>query len=427
MAEADYGLLGGTQNVAQVMQGQAAKGQALEAGALDAASKKNIYATQVMSAASSTMNQQLYDSAKAHLAQMGIDPSQWALDVQSGSQQAYAAKLSQSPYGALLNAASKMDSNQNAADIAAGKVPANPNALATGLLHGGMGPTLQDMTNPPNLSAPAAGPRTLPPPLPIQGQPGAQVGGLPLQVAPGANPANEQAIDANGSTPTKFVAPPRDPSQTQAANADAAAKALEQWKSNPAVVQATKAAEAAGADAGKLPLEAINSQEITNRLNQNIDKLLAINDKTPDSSMMDPNNKAYFSKRYGSGDDANYVDQWNQVDQQQILSDYGQLVKSGAIKGSRQIFQALQTGSGVPLDAPRAARAALLNNLRAEIANKNISTQNVNAAVNGGQKQDYQAIPTEEQIPIVANPSDAMKLPSGTQFKTPDGRVKVRP
>lgn len=34
---------------------------------------------------------------------------------------------------------------------------------------------------------------------------------------------------------------------------------------------------------------------------------------------------------------------------------------------------------------------------------------------------------SEEDIPVMNSPEEAMKLPSGTKFKTPDGRVKVRP
>lgn len=30
-------------------------------------------------------------------------------------------------------------------------------------------------------------------------------------------------------------------------------------------------------------------------------------------------------------------------------------------------------------------------------------------------------------VPTVSSPEEAMRLPSGTRFKTPDGRMKVRP
>lgn len=37
------------------------------------------------------------------------------------------------------------------------------------------------------------------------------------------------------------------------------------------------------------------------------------------------------------------------------------------------------------------------------------------------------AAPAVGDIPVVSSPEEAAKLPSGTQFKTPDGRIKVRP
>jgi hypothetical protein len=35
--------------------------------------------------------------------------------------------------------------------------------------------------------------------------------------------------------------------------------------------------------------------------------------------------------------------------------------------------------------------------------------------------------PARQSLPVVGSPAEAMKLPSGTRFKTPDGKVKVRP
>lgn len=35
--------------------------------------------------------------------------------------------------------------------------------------------------------------------------------------------------------------------------------------------------------------------------------------------------------------------------------------------------------------------------------------------------------PASDDIPVVSSPEEAAKLPPGTQFKTPDGRIKVRP
>ena len=42
-------------------------------------------------------------------------------------------------------------------------------------------------------------------------------------------------------------------------------------------------------------------------------------------------------------------------------------------------------------------------------------------------QQDLNTVTGGGDIPTIASPEDAMRLPSGTQFRTPDGRVKVRP
>ena len=41
----------------------------------------------------------------------------------------------------------------------------------------------------------------------------------------------------------------------------------------------------------------------------------------------------------------------------------------------------------------------------------------------------YEKAPDQQQqeIPVISNPADALKLQPGTTFKTPDGRLKVVP
>lgn len=93
----------------------ALENQKITAGNTANESAANILATQVLSAASSTGNQDLYDSAKQHLAAAGHDISSWAPDVTTGAQQAQAARLAQSPLGSLLNAQTKMTANDTQA------------------------------------------------------------------------------------------------------------------------------------------------------------------------------------------------------------------------------------------------------------------------------------------------------------------------
>lgn len=416
-------------------------------GQLDLASKKNLYATQIMSQVSASGDQNAYNMGLQHLQQAGIDTSAWAPDVQTGAQQAQAARMAASPYGALVNAATKLDTTANTANalngkpgttnftdallktglgmpgatkppavppvqIAAAQQPGNPAqqtvanqdpvaesraAIQAQQQQNGISPAQRpDLAQPPPQATAGLGANVQPQP-----QSGAQQQQQALAVL---QRAQARAAQAAGTEPqASSVGTTTNQAAFDAMHKQWQEKFNQSLQNDPELAQAEAQAKTAGGEAGKLPLEAANSQEITDRLRQNVQKLLNINDATPDSSWASPETKAYFSKRLGSGADAGNVAQWNQIDQQQILSDYGQLVKSGAIKGSRQIFQALQTGSGIPVDEPRAARADLLHNLMAEIENKNITTQNVNANINGGQAQPYNAIPTRQDAPPLAN------------------------
>lgn len=378
MADADYGLLGGTQNVAQVMQGQAAKGQALQTGAIDQASKANIYATQVISAASSTGNQQLYDSAKAHLAQMGLDPSPWAPDVGTGAQQAQAARLAQSPLGALINGATKMDANQIAANSAAGKATPNPNALAASLMRPAIDsvvPGAGGLYTPPT---PAGGARTLPPPLPAdatpnpaaaQGQPvvdpGAQVGGLPLQVAPSA-----EVVDAYGSTATKFVTPPDDPTKTQAANEQMKRQAFDAWKENAKVKATAKASESAGGVTGT---EAGEALKLYNKMSASLgmisdrfDKMrAATNDASNGFAEMTGVGPAMANAGMFPGAqktaDANAL--LDQAGSQQILGELGPMLAQSGARANKFLETISAAASGYNKAAPPATKQLIINGL----------------------------------------------------------------
>lgn len=56
--------------------------------------------------------------------------------------------------------------------------------------------------------------------------------------------------------------------------------------------------------------------------------------------------------------------------------------------------------------------------------------RSTNPALRGVEKLPNAIIPKSAatvEIPVVSSPEEAMKLPSGTTFKTPDGKIKVRP
>ena len=173
------GTLNNQTQIPQLMQQNQAVGNQLAEQKLQQQSQQNVLATQVLSAASSTGNQGLYDSAKMHLSSGGIDTSMWPQDVGSGQTFAQSARLAQSPLGSLLNAGAKMDANNIAANTAAGQATPDPNAMQTNLMRGAMNsvtPGAGSLYNPPQQVN--AQPRQAPPTLPPS--------------APGANPRNRR-------------------------------------------------------------------------------------------------------------------------------------------------------------------------------------------------------------------------------------------
>lgn len=120
---ADYQQLQQQHDLARAVQMQA-----MQTGSIDALTKQNALATQLISAASAPAgvdaqgnavytpdNQAAYDAAKQRLHGLGIDVSTYAPDVQTGAQQVAAARQASSPYGTLFNAQQKVIGNNIAA------------------------------------------------------------------------------------------------------------------------------------------------------------------------------------------------------------------------------------------------------------------------------------------------------------------------
>jgi len=56
-----------------------------------------------------------------------------------------------------------------------------------------------------------------------------------------------------------------------------------------------------------------------------------------------------------------------------------------------------------------------------------ITTRNQRAAAAGSGGKGKGGGGANASLPLVRTPAEAMKLPKGTRFRTPDGQVKVRP
>lgn len=203
--------------------------QSVQAGLLDAETKKNAFATQLISAGAAG-GQQSYDAAKAKLAQLGIDPSGWDADVNKGAMQAQAARVAQSPYGALMNLGLKAESNQIAAANAFGNTASGASPISSSILSAMSGlPTAAPIAD--QMPAPAAAP-------------------IPKVSAADLAPPVTIPTKSEMNMPS-FSFRPQQPGETAQAYNQARSTALEAWKADPAVIAATNAAQTAGKAEGE--------------------------------------------------------------------------------------------------------------------------------------------------------------------------------
>lgn len=431
MDQPDISILGANQSLRGDMINNDLENQKVQAGNLANAQQGNIYATQVLSAATATGDQNIYDAAKKHLADGGFDMGGWAPDVATGQTQAQAARLSQSPLGSLLNAQTKMSANDIAAVATYGSMD---RAVQAGYkpegiqgLGGFAGQTsgLPTATTPAATAAPAAAPGSasggfsaLPvttsgatTTLPQSGSNAAPAGSAapPALPAAVAVPANNMVIDTNGSTATKFNPPAYVAGESQQVSQQKTNDAFEQWKSNPAVLQASKEAEAAGTAAGALPVKAATASSLSDRINQGLDALDTINEsgKLPYSGMLDADTKAYLSNKFGNmpgGDNqeaARAYQNFNDINKQQIVVSLQDML-AAAPTGSRMsqaLIGLINQANGVNTNASQASIRDQIGILRNEVKNIGLSEENTNAKINGGATQPYKTIPTSTPAP----------------------------
>lgn len=432
MDQPDISILGANQSLRSDMVNNDLENQKIQAGNLANAQGGNVYATQVLSAATATGNQDIYNAAKSHLADGGFDMSSWAPDVQTAQTQAQAARLAQSPLGSLLNAQTKMSANDIAAvstygsmdrAVAAGYkpegiqglggfagqtsgLPAATTPAATATQPGGATSgfaALPVTKSGATTTLPQSGSGALPP-----------ASGAPATVPPAlpgaaAAPQSNMVIDGNGSTPTKFNPPAYVPGESQQVSQQKTNDAFEQWKSNPAVLQASKEAEAAGTAAGALPVKAATASSLSDRIMQGLDTLDTINEsgKLPYSGMLDADTKAYLSNKFGTlpgGDNqeaARAYQNFSDINKQQVVVSLQDML-AAAPTGSRMsqaLIGLINQANGVNANASQASIRDQIGILRNEVKNIGLSEENTNAKINGGTTQSYNPIPANTAAP----------------------------
>lgn len=383
-------IVNGLKTIEDFANTRQAQQQALQSGAIDALSKQNIYATQVLSGVAATGNQVAYDAARKHLSDNGIDISSWAPDVQTGAQQTQAARLAQSPLGSLLNAGLKQQSNDIALSGLTGQLP--PQGLNIG---GTPIVSIQALQH-----KPWTNPDTI----------GMREPNSPPQIA------SSSTIQSNVSAPIQaggFRPPSQMQGETLPSYRARVEQAFQQYKETPQAVRSKEAASNQG-KTDVQNLEASNkAQELTDRLTKNLQAMLRLNDSVPQSGFVPAGGKAYISRALGAnkdnllgkivdfaggdttGDAATAYDQWNQINNQQVLSEIQQFVASGGANArvNQTLEKIAQAASSIHPEASPQSRKAQIENALSELQNKNISGQNLVKANQGQPSAVYKDLP----------------------------------
>ncbi len=189
------------------------------------------------------------------------------------------------------------------------------------------------------------------------------------------------------------------PNESPKGKRERIASELAVYNASPAAKEAIAKAEAAGKDAGATPEKAAASTELFGRINENLDAMQHINAQVPSQgTILSAAQQANLSQRGLLGDNqaaANAYNAFTKVNKAQVLNGIQDLVQSGSIRNSRALITLVDNVNAIDVNASPASRAQQIEAVRAELKNLMISSQNINADLNGGQKQAYQPIPMD--------------------------------
>lgn len=377
--------------------------QQLQSGDIDAASKSNIYATQVLSGAVAG-GQPAYDQARQALQQRGIDVSNWAPDVQTGAKQAEAARLAQSPLGSLLNAQLKDQSNQIAAAQAlgstnqtafpsiVGRAPAIPQAPAAQ-------PVQQDGGGMPTGAIPMA-PRSDPALFASTPQitTSTPQGGENL---PATLPPADAGITPRPPHPTpamqRFSPPAQNPGETIAAYNQRAQQAFEAYKADPNYVAAQAAASVTGKDRAEATKDAIganaNFDQVVQTINGIKDLIKSPAGLPQDRYGLPAGGRAWLNQNFGDQKLADNSNAFTKLNEAQTIGAIKELASTGQIRMTRTLENILNRGYLIEPGASPTSKDQQANLILAELNNSKIAAQNVDAGLSGGQAAPYQQMP----------------------------------
>lgn len=361
--------------------------QQLQTGGIDAASKANIYKTQLLSGAAAG-GQAAYDQARQTLQQQGIDTSEYAPDVNTATNQLNTARLAQSPLGSLLNAGAKLTQNDLQAVQTYGSMD---NAVKAGYKPEGLA-----LPNMGSYSAPSPNP---PPSVATPLQPTPQIA---PKVAPSGNNTQLQATGGNAlpngqsdtaatiyptpapaPTPSpaplpKFNPPTQNPGESIAAYNSRAQREFEIWKANPDVLASQKKAEATATKEGdntgdtlkSLNIMQTNLPTVLNRFQTMRDNSAAASYGTgtnEDNTGFTQNFANNFDGSMGvpgiTGATAKANAALKQASSQAVLPELGPMLSQAGVKGNKFLESLANDAVGLNLSAPPAAKQALIDGL----------------------------------------------------------------
>jgi hypothetical protein len=376
-------------------------GQKIAGGQVDLEQKKLLFGASLLSTAS---DDQSYQAAKTVAQRAGIDTSGLPPTWENGGQQYHAQAMQQLPYllgarapGALLGYQGTMMRTGLGYDRLGNQANLAQNEAEKQLILGGMDPASAKQTaGQLNYNAPQN-----PYSKSVFGtaQPQQQI---PQQQAPAAsNSAGLQPVAVNQPQYTNndgsfgaFGA--QSDSSSQPGQAAQPTPSFSQAKANQAgLVESAKESAKLGSDNSQKSKMAV---ETFGRLNQNLDALLKLNDVVPVPNVVGSGTQAEVS-RYNPLSDkkaVNAYDQFQQVNQQQVINGISQLISSGQIRGNQYLERIINRGYAVDPNAPKETRQAEINILRNELNNAQISASNM-----AGGNEPYKS------IPVITSPTPA--------------------
>lgn len=401
---------GGFKTIRDQVAKNALTDQEIQKGNIANQAAAHAHAVQVLSEAVASGDQGIYDHAKNGLAEMGINTSNLAPDIQTGAQQVTAARnalYNSNPLNALLGMGLKAEGNLNSATSALGSTGAAAAAdplsasianKVQGVQVPGTAPTMgspsgRHITGAQQVEAdgrvkqfpvtvaqldgvqqPQGVPMPAPNAAPASAPPAAMPSALPASGLPPvatAAPADQGgALDANGSTPTKFVPPQPIPGETAAVTQNRIQNAFAQWKENPAVQKVSKTAETSGAHEGE---EIGDAAKAMNVMSSNLPAVLGRFEKmraySPDASSglgVDAEGGGIYPKiansMLGSEKTAKANAQMKQLTAQGIFPEINAAFGQSGTKGNKFLETIINNASGIQMDAPSNSKIQQIDN-----------------------------------------------------------------